>query len=919
MVTAYLVTVTVAVTPIGALNPTRKSFFVERYNNWESDTIPAFHYSTHYSTADFTLYWLIRLEPFTTYYLNLHENKFDHANRTFHSIPLSWQNCQRDSSDVKELIPELFSLPEMLNNCNNYNFGQNDDELKIDNVILPKWAQTPEDFIRINRAALKSEFVSSHLHQWIDLIFSYKQRGYSKIYCDVFCNFIFDFVGPEAIRAINVFYYLTYEGAVNFDAITNSTDRATIEAQIKNFGQAPSQILTEPHPPRNSAIPSNPTMHHVAPEDVSMIMKFSSNAPIIHVAANTNSTISTQVVITISNKHDFSINKYNPNAGASTSTYSEPPQTLTGQQAQLPLSMDSRLVLNTGLHRRHLGDNFDECIQRRHQSFVVTADNRFIISTGYCDKSFRVQNTDMARTTQVLYGHFDIVTCTCRSDITIAGNCFIATGSRDSTVCIWIWNGTKGAVVDKEYPNQEINPSPAVILTGHDTEIVCLWISAELGVVSSGSEHGLVLQHTLQGDILRAFENPCGIASPRLLSPSTDGDIIVCYDRSKLCLYTLNGKLMRQAIFEEETIQSLILNADGQYTVIGGDRGFVQILRTHDLQPVYAYPQCDASDSNKLQVLVPDGIGFIGSHCVIELINAGYEPIVVDNLSNSSIVCLQRVEQIVGCKITNYKIDCLDLESLRDVFKRHSIFAIMNFAAMKSVEKPVLYYKNNVGSLLKLLTCMKEFNIKNFLFSSSATVYGAPNYLPLDEKYPWIGDAITNPYGKSKYVCEHILKDRGIAHPDWNIIILRYFNPVGAHESGLIGEDPIGKPNNLMPYVAQVTVGRLPHMNVTDTDYDTPDGTDVRDYIHVVDLATGHIACMKKFKENCGLQACKGYSVLEMIKALEKASGKTIAYKECPRRSGDLASVDADPAVAAKELGWKAERSLDDICRDLWR
>ncbi|CAF2748653.1 unnamed protein product [Rotaria sp. Silwood2] len=335
-----------------------------------------------------------------------------------------------------------------------------------------------------------------------------------------------------------------------------------------------------------------------------------------------------------------------------------------------------------------------------------------------------------------------------------------------------------------------------------------------------------------------------------------------------------------------------------------------------------------ADDSNKLQVLVPGGIGFIGSHCVIELINGGYEPIVVDNLSNSSIICLQRVEQIVGRKITNYKIDCLDLESLRDVFKKHSIFAVMNFAALKSVgesvEKPVLYYKNNVGCLLNLLTCMEEFNVKNILFSSSATVYGAPKYLPLDEKHPCIGDAITNPYGKSKYVCEHILKDTAIAHPDWNIIILRYFNPVGAHESGLIGENPIGKPNNLMPYVAQVAVGRLPHVNVTGTDYDTPDGTGVRDYIHVVDLATGHLACMKKFKENCGLQIYnlgtgKGYSVLEMIKALEKASGKTIAYKECPRRSGDLACVYADPAVAAKELGWKAQRGLDDMCRDLWR
>ncbi|CAF1380580.1 unnamed protein product, partial [Rotaria sp. Silwood1] len=563
--------------PIGALNPTRKSFFIERYNNWESDTIPPFHYGTHYSTAAFTLGWLIRLEPFTTFYLNLQEGKFDHANRLFHSIPLSWQNCQRDSSDVKELIPEFFSLPEMLTNCNHYKLGRTEDGIKVDDVILPKWAQTSEDFIRINRTALESEFVSCHLHHWIDFIFGYKQRG------------------SEAVRAVDVFYYLAYESAVNLDSITNPTDRTAIETQIRNFGQAPAQLLTELHPPINSAMNLTPMMYNVTPEDVSMIMKFSSNAPIIHVSANTNPTLSIQAIITISNKHDFSINKYHPNASTPTQTYPESSQTSIHQQTQLPLSMDSILVSNINLNLHHLGDHCDERIQQRHQSFVVTADNRYIISTGYWDKSFCVQNTDIAKITQVLYGHFDIVTYVCRSEVTIAENCFLAIGSRDCTVCIWIWNGTKGAIVDREYPNQEINPSPAAILTGHDREITCLWISAELGIVLSGSEQSLVLQHTLNGDILRSFENPSKISTPRLLSPSNDGDIIVCYDRSKLCLYTLNGKLMRQAIFEDETIQCMVLNADSQYTVIGGDRGFVQIIRTHDLQPVYAYPQCDAS------------------------------------------------------------------------------------------------------------------------------------------------------------------------------------------------------------------------------------------------------------------------------------------------------------------------------------
>ncbi|CAF1324596.1 unnamed protein product, partial [Rotaria sp. Silwood1] len=329
--------------------------------------------------------------------------------------------------------------------------------------------------------------------------------------------------------------------AVNLDSITNPKDRAAIETQIRNFGQAPAQLLTEPHPPRNSAMNLTPM---ITPEDVSMIMKFSSNAPIIHVSANTNPTLSIQAIITISNKHNFSINKYHPNASTPTQTYSESSQASIHQQTQLPLSMDSilgRLILY----------------------FVVTADNRYIISTGYWDKSFCVQNTDIAKITQVFYGHFDIVTCVCRSEVTIAGNCFLATGSRDCTVCIWIWNGTNGAIVDREYPNQEINPSRAAILTGHDREITCLWISAELGIVLSGSELSLVLQHTLNSDILRSFENPSKISTPRLLSPSNDGDSIVCYDRSKL--------------------------------FIGGDRGFVQIIRTHDLQPVYAYPQCDAS------------------------------------------------------------------------------------------------------------------------------------------------------------------------------------------------------------------------------------------------------------------------------------------------------------------------------------
>ncbi|CAF0789499.1 unnamed protein product [Didymodactylos carnosus] len=326
------------------------------------------------------------------------------------------------------------------------------------------------------------------------------------------------------------------------------------------------------------------------------------------------------------------------------------------------------------------------------------------------------------------------------------------------------------------------------------------------------------------------------------------------------------------------------------------------------------FPLYKSDNQQHLKILVPGGIGYIGSHCVIELVKVGYEPILVDNGCNSSLECLSRVEQIVGKKLIHYEIDILDVNQLERIFTEHTIFAILHLAALKSVgesiQKPLLYYRNN---------CMEKFGVKNFLFSSSATVYGSPQYLPLDEKHPCVGDQITNPYGKSKYVAEHILKDASIAHKDWNIVILRYFNPVGAHESGKIGEDPVGTPNNLMPYVAQVAVGRLPHVNVMGTDYDTPDGTGVRDYIHVVDLAIGHVAAMNKFKENCGLKIYNlgtghGYSVLEMIKALEKASGRNIAFKNCPRRPGDLASVYADPQLAAKELNWTAKRGLDEMC-----
>jgi len=326
-------------------------------------------------------------------------------------------------------------------------------------------------------------------------------------------------------------------------------------------------------------------------------------------------------------------------------------------------------------------------------------------------------------------------------------------------------------------------------------------------------------------------------------------------------------------------------------------------------------------------ILVTGGAGFIGSHCIIELYKDGYDVLVAENYSNSSEECLNRVEKISGKSVPRITLDVCDRDAVFNLFKNNNFFAVLHLAALKavgeSVTKPLDYYRNNVLGTLNVLDAMKEYNCKNFVFSSSATVYGLPQYLPLDEKHSTIGDQITNPYGKTKYVVEHILKDLYQSDKSWNIVILRYFNPVGAHESGLIGEDPRGTPNNLMPFVAQVAVGRLPEVKVFGNDYDTPDGTGVRDYIHISDLASGHSLSLKKIQQNPGLKIYnlgtgKGYSVLEMISALEKISGKKIPFRVVERRGGDLASVYANPAYAHEELGWQATRGLEDMCRDLW-
>ncbi len=326
-----------------------------------------------------------------------------------------------------------------------------------------------------------------------------------------------------------------------------------------------------------------------------------------------------------------------------------------------------------------------------------------------------------------------------------------------------------------------------------------------------------------------------------------------------------------------------------------------------------------------MKVLVTGGAGYIGSHTCVELLLAGHDVIVVDNLSNSKEESLKRVEEITGKTIIFFKTDLLDKTSLNGIFEDIPIDAVIHFAGLKAVGEsvtiPLKYYHNNITSTLTLCDVMKKHNVKNIVFSSSATVYGDPQSVPINEDFPL---SATNPYGRSKLMIEEILKDLHASDNGWNIALLRYFNPVGAHSSGKIGEDPNGIPNNLLPYISQVAVGKLEKLSVFGNDYPTSDGTGIRDYIHVTDLAIGHIKALDKLSSNPGvaiynLGTGTGYSVLDIISAFEKSSGKKISYTIVDRRPGDIATCFADPTKSRVELGWKAEKSIDDMCRDAWR
>ncbi|XP_035239574.1 neurobeachin [Anguilla anguilla] len=560
--------------PIGALNPKRAVFYAERYETWEEDQTPPCHYNSHYSTSASTLRWLVRIEPFTTFFLNTNDNKFDHADRTFSAIARSWRNCQRDTSDVKELIPEFYYLPEMFVNSNGYDLGARDDGAAVCDVELPPWAKKPEDFVRINRMALESEFVSCQLHQWIDLIFGYKQRG------------------PEAARALNVFHYLTYEGSVALDSIADPLLREAMEVQIQCFGQTPSQLLIEPHPPRSSAmhlcfLPQSPLMFKdQMQQDVIMVLKFPSNSPVTHVAANTLPHLSVPAAVTVTCSRLFAVNRWHNTVGLRGA-----PGYSLEQAHHLPIEMDPLIANNSGMNKRQITDLVDQSIQINTHCFVVTADNRYILVCGFWDKSFRVYSTETGKLTQIVFGHWDVVTCLARSESYIGGDCYIVSGSRDATLLLWYWSGRHHIIGDN--PNNSDYPAPRAVLTGHDHEVVCVSVCAELGLVISGAKEGPCLVHTITGDLLRALEGPDNCLCPRLISVSSEGHCIICYERGRFCNFSINGKLLAQMEVNDST-RAILLSSDGQNLVTGGDNGVVEVWQACDFKQLYIYPGCDA-------------------------------------------------------------------------------------------------------------------------------------------------------------------------------------------------------------------------------------------------------------------------------------------------------------------------------------
>ncbi|KAF8571585.1 hypothetical protein P879_00746 [Paragonimus westermani] len=658
--------------PIGALDPNRKAYFDERYASWEDDSQPPFHYGTHYSTAAFVLSYLLRLEPFTTLFLHLQDGKFDHPDRLFSSIGRTWDNCQRNTSDVKELIPEFFYLPEMFENSNHFNLGVTEDGEEVGEVKLPKWATTPEQFVRIHRQALESELVSCQLHHWIDLIFGYKQRG------------------PEAVLATNVFHHLTYEGSVDWSKLTDPLLVQAVQDQIQSFGQTPSQLLRSPHPHRNSALHLDPLVFTPLAEEVCMIYKFYSNAPVVFVASQTDNVtgLSHPAVVTVTANRTVVLTRWNntaadaayqtarvhpiraqnssvtssarhgtdqsldhPNVGTTTdkndssAVGSEQPAELhlpgegcntIGQPSSEPAShksnntvaaqnsaspqsnylLTSDLISSQASHpyTHCLGDDFDLILPAQSNQFLATTDLRILFVCGHDDCSFRLYSLETGRIVQAVYGHFGVVTCLSHSECNSGDHCYLVSGSRDCTVKLWIYDARRMLVLGDQ---ASASASSLVSLIGHEAEITSVAVSAELGLILSGSDGGTCLLHSTRGELLRQiyrFPVTGNLTTPdsfsratvsrlpvRFLSYHREGYLVVQYGPTNLTVYTLNGKqiqssdLIQLAAASNYQITGIIFSACGRYLLISGNDGVVWVLRSHDLSPVHAFPRCDAS------------------------------------------------------------------------------------------------------------------------------------------------------------------------------------------------------------------------------------------------------------------------------------------------------------------------------------
>eukprot|EP01102_Stenamoeba_stenopodia_P003313 TRINITY_DN1325_c0_g1_i2.p1 TRINITY_DN1325_c0_g1~~TRINITY_DN1325_c0_g1_i2.p1 ORF type:complete len:734 (+),score=167.59 TRINITY_DN1325_c0_g1_i2:1-2202(+) len=560
--------------PMGALNETRLKEFMKRYENFSDPDVPKFMYGSHYSNSGVVLYYLVRLESFTTLLLQLQSGRFDVPDRMFDSIPTTWSSCLSSTSDVKELIPEFFYLPEFLVNHNSFNLGVKQNGTAISDVQLPPWAATPEDFIRLNREALESDYVSERLHHWIDLVFGYKQRG------------------RNAVEAYNVFYYLTYEGAVNIDAIEDDTQRRATEAQIHNFGQTPSQLMVRAHPQRNA--PSERSIfHEQSLRSLKVHFVQISREPIIFIGAPfvvSRSTYSTSVpdrIITIDEARVPAANKWTP---SSTATLS-----------QLSIELDP--YINT---RRKIGLAFAPDIEAKSSCFAVTNDGKMIISCGHWDNSFKCTIIESSKQTQSITKHKDIVTCLALGE---DGKTLI-TGSKDTTLLVWEIH-TKGGI-------SKVDENPVHILYGHNDEVTCVAINSELDISVSGSKDGTCIIHNLrEGIYLRSLyhtmEYPiCSVD----IGPQ--GYILVyTEDDFQYQMFSINGKLLKTADAHER-LHTMMFSRKGDCILSGGYDKTVVIRRTHDLEPIYKIAldstvrsMCMTPDEKYIFIGLNDGKMFI--------------------------------------------------------------------------------------------------------------------------------------------------------------------------------------------------------------------------------------------------------------------------------------------------------------------